>query len=210
MITSNIDLIKAQISSSNNSNITTNSNSFLSNLVNNSTTTSSTKTNSLSYENIKGITLEEIDTLFVNEDDKSQITVNLYKDIFASAGYGTINSELVPTKMNFDKEFLREIFNITNFNNLDIIRVIGDSMLPYIKDGEYIFVQKDTPVKNGDTIIANIDGELYVKRYYKIPFEKWIKLESDNPDYPCINLDTEDKLNSFKIIGIVKSKIKLY
>ena len=147
---------------------------------------------------------------FTKKDDTSQITVNLYKDVYASAGYGTNNSEIRPSKMTFDKEFLREIFNITNFNNLDIIRVIGDSMLPYIKDGEYIFVQKDTPVKNGDTVIANIDGELYVKRYYKIPFEKWIKLESDNPDYPCINLDTDEKLNSFKIIGIVKSKIKLY
>ncbi len=71
----------------------------------------------------------------IDEEEKSQITVNLYKDIYASAGYGTINSELVPTKMNFDKEFLREIFNITDFKNLDIIRVIGDSMLPYIKDG---------------------------------------------------------------------------
>ena len=142
--------------------------------------------------------------------DNDLISVNLYKDVYASAGYGTTNSELVPTKMTFDREFLKEIFNITNFNNLDIIRVIGDSMLPYIKDGEYIFVQKDIQVKNGDTIIANIDGELYVKRYYKIPFEKWIKLESDNPDYPCINLDTNEKLNSFKIIGIVKSKIKLY
>lgn len=147
---------------------------------------------------------------FIEKDEISQITVNLYKDVYASAGYGTNNSEIRPSKMTFDKEFLREIFNITNFNNLDIIRVIGDSMLPYIKDGEYIFVQKDTPVKNGDTIIANIDGELYVKRYYKIPFEKWIKLESDNPDYPCINIDSEDKLNSFQILGIVKSKIKLY
>jgi phage repressor protein C with HTH and peptisase S24 domain len=147
---------------------------------------------------------------FTEKDEISQITVNLYKDVYASAGYGTNNSEIRPSKMTFDKEFLREIFNITNFNNLDIIRVIGDSMLPYIKDGEYIFVQKDTPVKNGDTIIANIDGELYVKRYYKIPFEKWIKLESDNPEYPCINIDSEDKLNSFQILGIVKSKIKLY
>ncbi len=152
----------------------------------------------------------EFGKLIYNNRNNESINVNLYKDVYASAGYGTINSELVPTKMNFDKEFLREIFNITNFNNLDIIRVIGDSMLPHIKDGEFIFIQKDTQVKNGDTVIANIDGELYVKRYYKIPFEKWIKLESDNPDYPCINLDTEDKLNSFKIIGIVKSKIKLY
>ena len=149
------------------------------------------------------------DTNSIDKND-NLISVNLYKDVYASAGYGTDNSGIRPSKMTFDKEFLREIFNITNFNNLDIIRVIGDSMLPYIKDGEYIFVQKNTPVKNGDTIIANIDGELYVKRYYKIPFEKWIKLESDNTDYPCINLDSEDKLNSFQILGIVKSKIKLY
>lgn len=77
------------------------------------------------------------------KNDNDLISINVYKNVYASAGYGTTNSELVPTKMTFDKEFLKEIFNITNFNNLDIIRVIGDSMLPYIKDGEYIFVQKD-------------------------------------------------------------------
>lgn len=72
MITSNIDLIKAQISTANNSNISSNSGLFLNNLINNSTaSTSSSKTDSLSYENIKGITLEEIDTLFKNEDDKN-------------------------------------------------------------------------------------------------------------------------------------------
>ncbi len=152
----------------------------------------------------------EFGELIYLDENSDVISVNLYKDIYASAGYGTNNIDLTPQKMSFNKDFLREVFNITNFNSLDIIRVIGDSMLPYIKDGEYIFVQKDTPVKNGDTVIANIDGELYVKRYYKIPFEKWIKLESDNPDYPCINIDSEDKLNSFQILGIVKSKIKLY
>ncbi len=143
----------------------------------------------------------------VNDD---LISINVYKDIFASAGYGTTNSELVPTKMNFDKEFLREIFNITDFKNLDIIRVIGDSMLPYIKDGEFIFVQKGATPKNGDTVIANIDDELYVKRYYKIPFEKWIRLESDNKEFPNIEIDTDEKINSLSIVGIVKSKIKLY
>ena len=71
MITSNIDLIKAQISTVNNANISSNSGLFLNNLINNSTTTPSAKTDSLSYENIKGITLEEIGTLFKNEDDKN-------------------------------------------------------------------------------------------------------------------------------------------
>lgn len=89
MITSNIDLIKAQISSSNNSNIITNSNSFLTTLVNNSTTntTPSTKTNSLSYENIKGITLEEIDTLFTNEDDKNMAKNLRLATLFSSDDY---------------------------------------------------------------------------------------------------------------------------
>ena len=71
MITSNIDLINAQISTANNANISSNSGLFLNNLINNSTTTPSAKTDSLSYENIKGITLEEIGTLFKNEDDKN-------------------------------------------------------------------------------------------------------------------------------------------
>lgn len=144
------------------------------------------------------------------KNDNDLISINVYKDVFASAGYGTTNSELVPTKMSFDKEFLREIFNITDFKNLDIIRVIGDSMLPYIKDGEFIFVQKGATPKNGDTVIANIDDELYVKRYYKIPFEKWIRLESDNKEFPNIEIDTDEKINSLSIVGIVKSKIKLY
>jgi hypothetical protein len=73
MITSNIDSIMAQISTTNNStNSSVSSSSFLSNLVSNPTTTqSTTRTNALTYENIKGISLEEIDTLFVNEDDKN-------------------------------------------------------------------------------------------------------------------------------------------
>ena len=72
MITSNIDLIKAQIPTTNNANISSNSGLFLNNLINNSTaSTPSAKTDSLSYENIKGISLEEIDTLFKNEDDKN-------------------------------------------------------------------------------------------------------------------------------------------
>ncbi len=146
----------------------------------------------------------------IKEDENSQIAVNLYKDIFTSEGYGTINSDLVPIKINLGKDFLKEVFNITDFKNLDIIRVTGDSMLPHIKDGEYVFVQKETSPKNGDTIIANIDGELYIKRYHKLPFEKWFRLESDNNEFPNIEIDTDDKFNSLIIVGIVKSKIKLY
>lgn len=141
---------------------------------------------------------------------KEKVFLNYYENIYASAGYGSSNEELVPIKMEFDKNFLEKILNIRRFENLDIIRVVGDSMLPYIKDGEYIIVERSSDAKSGDTVIANIDGELYVKRLKKVPFEKWLKLESENNDYPAIELDTLEKLEAFAIIGIMRSKIKLY
>lgn len=97
MITSNIDSIMAQVSSSTNATNKITSNTFLNNLVNNSALTQSTiKTNSLSYENIKGITLEEIDTLFTNEDDKNMAknlrlaTLFLSDDYLSKALFNTV------------------------------------------------------------------------------------------------------------------------
>lgn len=138
------------------------------------------------------------------------VTINLYEDIQASAGYGAYNNDIVPTKLQFDKNFLIQFFNITKFDKLDIIRVMGDSMLPLISDGEYIIVERCDTAKSGDTVIANIEGELYVKRLKKIPYEKWLILESENKDYPSIKIDNIERLDSFKIVGVVKSKIKLY
>ena len=65
-------------------------------------------------------------------------------------------------------------------------------------------------LKSGDTVIANIEGELYVKRLKKIPYEKWLILESENEDYPSIKIDNVERLENFRIVGVVKSKIKLY
>lgn len=87
MITSNIDSIMAKISNSTNSTIGTSSNQFLSTLVNSSTTTPSTRTNALTYENIKGISLEEIDTLFVNEDDKNMAKNLRLATLFSNDDY---------------------------------------------------------------------------------------------------------------------------
>lgn len=138
------------------------------------------------------------------------VEVNVYENVNASAGYGNNIQELISQKMYFDKNFLKEFFHITNYQELDIIKVIGDSMNPSFKDGEYIIVERETLPKNGDTIIANIEDELYIKKYCKIPFEKWINLESENAEYKPIILDSDEKLQALNVIGIVRSKIKLY
>ncbi|MGP1580187.1 MAG: S24 family peptidase [Wolinella sp.] len=138
------------------------------------------------------------------------VVLNLYEDIYASAGYGTENSDTRPTPMTLGRAFLEKVLGITCFKKLDIIRVSGDSMLPLIQDGEYIIVERETDARNGDTVIANINGELYVKRLHKEPFSEWVRLESENKEYLPIEINTPERLECLKIIGVVRSKIKLF
>ena len=69
MITSNVDSIISSLQNSSNATKTANSiESFLSNLTTNKQGDNTSKTDALTFDNIKGITLEEIDTLFKDED----------------------------------------------------------------------------------------------------------------------------------------------
>ncbi len=69
MITSNVDSIISSLQNSSNATKTANSiESFLSNLTTNKQSDNTSKTDALTFDNIKGITLEEIDTLFKDED----------------------------------------------------------------------------------------------------------------------------------------------
>lgn len=146
----------------------------------------------------------------VPQNKSDMISLNFYDDIYASAGYGATNDDIQPTKMEFDRNFLEKVLGIKKFDRLDIIRVIGDSMLPSIRDGEYIIIENGADAKNGDTVIANIEGELYVKRLNKIPFQKWFRLESENAEYQHIDIDSNEKLEACNIVGVVRCKIKLY
>ena len=49
------------------------------------------------------------------------------------------------------------------------VRIQGDSMVPYIADGEVVYVNRD-PMGKGDVGIFCVDGEMLCKQYYKDPF----------------------------------------
>ena len=137
------------------------------------------------------------------------VSINFYPDIYAAAGYGSINEYgLNPEVMTFDKRFLQEMLNARSLNNLDIIRVMGDSMEPFIQNGEYVILERSQEALNGETVIANIHGQVYIKRFHADPFKKWIKLVSDNEVYGDITLDTQEHMNALSIVGIVRAKIK--
>ncbi|MGE4517288.1 MAG: helix-turn-helix transcriptional regulator [Arcobacteraceae bacterium] len=135
------------------------------------------------------------------------VAINFYPEVYAAAGYGAVNGDHAPKKLHISKIFLDEIINVKKYDKLDIIRVYGDSMEPYVSNGEYVIIEKNPDAKNGETIIASINGEVYIKRFKVDPFKKWIKLTSDNSTYDDIHIEG-DNLQLISIMGIVRAKIK--
>jgi phage repressor protein C with HTH and peptisase S24 domain len=143
------------------------------------------------------------------EDDDS-VSVNYYPDVMAAAGYGAINEgQYIPQPMRLDRKFLEQLVNVRRFDKLDIITVFGDSMEPYISNGETVLIERHDDAKNGETVIANINGSVYIKRIKMDPFKKWVQLMSENSHYEEIAL-SGDELQYLTIVGIVRAKIRIF
>lgn len=144
------------------------------------------------------------------EDDENTVSLNYYPDIVAAAGYGGINEyEFRRQTMKFDRAFLEQFLNVRRFDRLDVIKIVGDSMEPFIHDGEIVLIERHHEAMNGETVIANVNGHIYVKRFHADPFGKWVKLVSENHIYGSLELEG-DELEYFSIIGIVRAKIKAF
>lgn len=61
------------------------------------------------------------------------------------------------------------------------VKIQGDSMAPYIKDGETVFVKRDCELTIGDIGIFSVDGAMYCKQYY-IDTDGNLTLVSANPE----------------------------
>lgn len=143
-------------------------------------------------------------------DDENSVPVNYYPDVIAAAGYGAINDhQYAPQVMQLDRRFLEQLLNVRRFDRLDIITVFGDSMEPYISNGETVLIERHDDAKNGETVIANINGSVYIKQIKMDPFKKWIKLLSENSHYEEIEL-SGDELQYLTIVGIVRAKIRIF
>ena len=46
------------------------------------------------------------------------------------------------------------------------VRIQGDSMEPWIKDGAIVYVDKDAPIRIGDVGIFCVDGAMYCKQFF--------------------------------------------
>ncbi|HUJ29460.1 MAG TPA: transcriptional repressor LexA [Myxococcales bacterium] len=81
------------------------------------------------------------------------------------------------------------------------LRVAGDSMIgDGIFDGDYIFVRKQLQAEPGDIVVAMIEDEATVKRFY--PEGDRIRFQPSNPRLKPIYVNRDD-FRETQIIGVV-------
>ena len=112
------------------------------------------------------------------------------------AGAPILAEECVEDVYPFSAEFIGQ-------DDCFMLTVRGDSRVGAgISDGDYIIVRKQDTAENGDIVVALIDDEATVKRYYK---EKTrIRLQPENPDYEPIYTE------HCEILGKVKGLFRFY
>lgn len=136
------------------------------------------------------------------DDTRKAFPVRFFSGINASAGYGIENSDTEYDIISIDEALLMGA-RIKNRKNIDIISVSGDSMLPFFHNGESIIVERNCEAANGNTVIANIAGDLYIKRIEKDPLGNFVRLISTNKEYATIVLRGQE-MEKLRIVGVVR------
>lgn len=119
--------------------------------------------------------------------DSDRIQIPFYSDIFASAGNGYSNPDYSPLELITLPKSL--IPSLVNHQDIEAIRVFGDSMSPTIKENDIAFVYRPKAfiesIDNGKIYIVQKgeDDELYIKRLFKTKNNQVI-VRSDNSLYP--------------------------
>jgi repressor LexA len=112
-----------------------------------------------------------------------------------AAGVPLLAVENVEDTVRVDRFFIgqtREVF---------ALRVKGDSMIEDgIFDADYIFVRKQLHANRGDTVVAMIEGEATVKRYY--PEGDMIRFQPANATMQPIIVRKRD-FKSVHLLGVV-------
>ncbi len=139
----------------------------------------------------------------INKDSKGRITPNkLLGEVpllgLVEAGFPTGADEEVLDTMSID-EYL-----IEDKNSSFLLEVKGDSMIDEgIKEGDLVLVEKKNDAKDGEIVIAEIDGGFTMKFLRKK--NGTVYLEPANKNYKAIHPKYD-----FRITAVVKAVIRKY
>jgi phage repressor protein C with HTH and peptisase S24 domain len=110
------------------------------------------------------------------------VTVPRY-EIAASAGNGAlVHSEQIVDHLAFKSEWLKVSLGLSP-NKVAVISVIGDSMEPYLAEGDLIMVDLGvTSIENNAVYVLQFGDSLLVKRV-QVKLDGEVIVKSDNPRY---------------------------
>lgn len=141
-----------------------------------------------SQKNEEETKINEVSENIIRLDDYRQTAQRRVTGV-VSAGSGSMQDDDLDMEVSFYEDEIPDDYDA-------IAYVVGNSMEPKIKNGDYLFI-KNTPQVDFNTIgIFQVDGANYVKKL------RQGYLESLNPDYEDIHLDES---NDIRTIGEVVS-----
>ncbi len=114
------------------------------------------------------------------------------------AGAPILAVENIDGYVNLDKSLLRQGADFA-------LKVKGDSMTGAgIYEGDFVLVRINARADNGEIVVARINDEVTVKKFYRDNQHEQIRLEAANPAYgPIVNRETQ-------IIGKVVGVFRRY
>ncbi len=80
-----------------------------------------------------------------------------------------------------------------------LLRVKGDSMAPFILDGDLALVRSQASADNGDVVVALLEDEATVKRFYKD--NTHVLLKPDNSKWETLRI--KESSRNFRLVGRV-------
>ena len=133
-----------------------------------------------------------------NENDKNNaIETPIVGEI--SAGRPILAQENIEGNIVIDKSIVK------NSNGIFALRVKGDSMINAgILNGDYVIASQQQDAEQGDIVVALIEDEATVKRFYKE--KNRIRLQPENDTMEPIIIKPNE--NHIRIIGKIKGVIR--
>ena len=144
-----------------------------------------------------------IEADIIEKDDKGRLTFK--KSAFAIPMAGSVQAGF-PSP---EEEALCDIMSIDEYlisrpDSSFLLKVSGDSMTGEgIMEGDLVVVEKGRQPRNGDVVIAEVDGEWTMKYFRKQG--RQVILEAANPKYPIIRPKSELRLG-----GVVTAVVRKY
>ncbi|MCB4792781.1 MAG: transcriptional repressor LexA [Elusimicrobia bacterium] len=151
----------------------------------------------------KGILKRKLDgkVILANDNDKKEVnaqTVDI--PLLGSAPCGT---------PNFAEENIEAVYPVSVRlapppYKYFLLRAKGDSMnAKSINDGDLLLIRQQQTAKNGDSVVALIDGESTIKEFHKTDNAIVLKPRSKNDKFKAIILT-----NDFQVQGVVVTAIR--